>query len=201
MNSPTRTVRAAAANDRESAGDVARERIRAGATRAIVKNGAVASMAEIATACGVSKALLHYHYQDRAHLLADVARRLSSRIIARERVGIDGAAGGTVLDALWRVVDAELRGGELRALLELSADRDAVVRDAVAEAASGRRASASTTAARIFEQLGLVPRMPVVLLGDASVAFIDGLALDARSDRDARVSFDVFWLALLGLGE
>ena len=38
---------------------------------------------------------------------------------------------------------------------------------------------------------------------DAAVAFIDGLALDVAngSAREPRVSYDIFWLALLGLTE
>jgi hypothetical protein len=53
----------------------------------------------------------------------------------------------------------------------------------------------------VFAHLGLTPRVPAALLGDATVAFVDGLALDAGSVRDPRVSFDVLWLALLGLTE
>jgi hypothetical protein len=44
--------------------------------------------------------------------------------------------------------------------------------------------------------------MPAALLGGASMAFIDGLAIGASSPgRDPRASFDLFWLALLSLAE
>jgi hypothetical protein len=51
--------------------------------------------------------------------------------------------------------------------------------------------------------LDLTPRIPPALLADAAVAFIDGLALDVANGttRDPRVSYDIFWLALLGLTE
>jgi hypothetical protein len=39
------------------------------------------------------------------------------------------------------------------------------------------------------------------LIADAIVAFVDGLALDRESGRDSRVSFDVFWLGMLSLGD
>lgn len=182
-------------------GDSARDRIRDGAARAVVQSGPAVSMADIAALCGSSKALLHYHYADRAHLLADVARRLASSLVARERAALDAAPPGNAVDAHWRWVEAELRRGELRALLELATVRDAPVRDATAAAAHARRASAATTATLVFEQLGLVPRVPGILIGDTIVAFLDGLALDADSARDPRVSFDVLWLALLGLVE
>lgn len=186
---------------RSQAGGVARERICEGAARAVVKHGAGAPMAEIAAECGTSKALLHYHFDDRAQLLAEVVLGLSGRLVARERAAIGAAPAGAALDALWRWLAAELQRGELRALLELAMLREPVVRAASEQAAHARRGSASATMALLFGQLALTPRMPVALLADASVAFIDGLALDAGSTRDARVSFDIFWLALLGLAE
>jgi len=40
------------------------------------------------------------------------------------------------------------------------------------------------------------------LLAGASMAFIDGLAVGGSvTEREARVSYDLFWLALLGLAE
>jgi hypothetical protein len=42
--------------------------------------------------------------------------------------------------------------------------------------------------------------MPTKLLATASIAFMDGLAIDTGR-RDPRASFDVFWLALLSLAE
>lgn len=186
---------------RSPAGDEARERICEGAVRAIVARGVVAPMAEIAAECGTSKALLHYHYADRAQLMAEVTTRLAGRVVARERDAIDAAPSGAALDALWRWLDTELRRGELRALLELAMLREPAVQAATTQGALARRASAATTTTLLFAQLGLTPRMPVALLADASVAFMDGLALDAGNGRDPRVSFDIFWLALLGLGE
>jgi AcrR family transcriptional regulator len=189
------------APSRSPAGDAARDRICEGAARAVVKLGAGVPMAEIAAECGTSKALLHYHYEDRARLLAEVTLRLARQVVSRERTAIGAAPAGTTLDALWQWLAAELQHGELRALLELAMLRDPAVRAASVQVAGARRASASATTALLFGQLGITPRMPVALLAEASVAFMDGLALDAGSSRDARVSFDIFWLALLGLAE
>jgi hypothetical protein len=105
------------------------------------------------------------------------------------------------VDALWSWVDAELRSGELRALLELATVRDAPVREAWERGADDRRGSAARTVERLFERLGLTPRMPVTLLGNAHVTFLDGLAFDRGSARESRVGFDLFWLALLSLGD
>jgi AcrR family transcriptional regulator len=182
------------------AGQAARNRIIDAAIRALVRDGTDASMATIASAAEVSKALLHYHYADRASLLAEAVSQLAMRLVTRERATLSGARGSAAVDALWSWVDGELVRGELRTLLELGMHRDTAIRMASAAAAAMRHRAASETVEQLFAGLGLVPRMPVELLSAASIAFIDGLAVDPQP-RDPRASFDVFWLALLSLAE
>ena len=181
----------------------ARGRIVNAGVRCIAREGvAGASMAAIALEAGVSKALLHYHYHDRATLLAEIVERISGGTIERERAAVDESTAGG-LDALWRWLEGELRRGELAALAELALVREGPVRRAARVAASDRRRSAARTIERLFAELDLTPRVPAPLLADAAVAFIDGLALDVASGstREPRVSYDIFWLALLGLTE
>lgn len=181
----------------------ARGRIVNAGVRCIAREGvAGASMAAIALEAGVSKALLHYHYHDRATLLAEIVERISGGTIERERAAVDESTAGG-LDALWRWLEGELRRGELAALAELAVVREGPVRRATRAAASDRRRSAARTIERLFAELDLTPRVPAPLLADAAVAFIDGLALDVASGstREPRVSYDIFWLALLGLTE
>ena len=104
---------------------------------------------------------------------------------------------------MWQWLEGELRRGELAALAELTLVREARVRRATRAAASDRRRSAARTIERLFTELDLTPRVPAPLMADAAVAFIDGLALDVAngSAREPRVSYDIFWLALLGLTE
>ena len=182
----------------------ARVRIVDAGIRCIAREGVVgASMAAIALDAGVSKALLHYHYHDRATLLAEIVEQIGARTVERERAAIDsrGAVGG--LDALWRWMDGELRRGELAALAELAFVREGPVRSATRTVASERRQRAGRTIEQLFAELDLTPRVPAPLMADAAVAFVDGLALDVAngSSREPRVSFDIFWLALLGLAE
>jgi AcrR family transcriptional regulator len=182
----------------------ARARIVDAGIRCITRDGvAGASMAAIALEAGVSKALLHYHYHDRASLLAEIVERMGTRLIGRERAAIDQSVEESGLDALWHWFDAELRRGELAGFVELALVRDGAVRSATRAVAIHRRRSAARTIERLFAQLDLTPRIPAPLMGDACIAFLDGLALDAANDslRDPRVSFDIFWLALLGLTE
>jgi len=177
--------------------------VRAGA-RCITREGVTgASMAAIAEEAGVSKALLHYHYHDRATLLAEIAERIGIEVVERERAAVDESDGTGGLDALWRWLEDELRRGELAALATLSLTRLGKVRNATRMAATERRRSAATTIKHLFTELDLAPRIPAALLADAAVAFVDGLALDVANGatRDPRVSYDIFWLALLGLTE
>lgn len=182
----------------------ARSRIVEAGIRCITREGvAGASMAEIALDAGVSKALLHYHYHDRATLLAEIVDRLNTRLVGRERAAMDRPGATTGVDALWNWLDGELQRGELASFVELALVREGPIREASRRAATLRRRSAAHTVEQIFGQLGLAPRVPAALVADASVAFMDGLAVDVAngSMREPRVSFDIFWLALLALGE
>jgi AcrR family transcriptional regulator len=187
-----------------SAAADARARIVDAGARCIAREGvAGASMAAIALEAGVSKALLHYHYRDRAALLVEIVERIGSRLIGRERAAVDRVDAVSGLDALWAWLEEELRRGELASVAALALVRDGPVRDASRVVADHRRRSATRTVERMFAQLELTPRLPAALMADASVAFTDGLALDVASGsgRDPRVSFDIFWLGLLGLTE
>lgn len=182
----------------------ARARIVEGGVRCLAREGlAAASMAAIALEAGVSKALLHYHYHDRSTLLAEIVERIGTRTVDREREAIDEGGGVGGLDALWQWLEDELRRGELAALAELALVREGPVRRATRAAANDRRRSAARTIERLFAELDLTPRVPAPLMADAAVAFVDGLALDVAngSAREPRVSYDIFWLALLGLTE
>lgn len=184
-------------------GAATRQRIVEATIRCVARDGAAeSSMAVIAAAAGVSKALLHYHYSDRARLLSEVVTQLGERLAARERSALEGVGGRKAIDGLWRWMDGELARGELRVLLELSLVRDPLVHAAAMTVAESRRASATRTTTALLALLGLEPRVPVELLADASVAFTDGLVLGRMVTRaDPRVAFDVFWLAMLGLAE
>jgi AcrR family transcriptional regulator len=200
MTSPAQSP---ASPPKPRAGAAARARIVDAAIQALVHDGATnASMSVIATAGGVSKALLHYHYADRAHLLAEAATELGRRIVARERAAIDAARGSGAVYAHWEWLSGELERGELRALLELGVQRDAEVRTAAEESAVARARAAAVTVSHLFAALGLTPRMPPALLAGAVLAFADGLAIESpMTARDPRASFDLFWLALLSLAE
>jgi len=160
------------------------------------------SLSDIAAEAGVSKALIHYHFRDRDALIAAVVDDIGDALAERERGALEVERSALAVDALWTWLDAELTLGEIRAALLLTDHPSEAIRAAARRVATSRRNSATETVARLFELLGLQPRIPAGLLADVTVAFVDGLALDAREEsRPARVAFDVFWLAMLNLAE
>lgn len=177
--------------------------LRAAAQRLATIGAAELSMQDVATAAGVSKALIHYHYTSKESLLEQLTVWATAEIVERERAALEGMSAPTAVDALWQWLDAELSSGHLRLLLELAQYRAPLVRAAVAESLRVRREASGETISRLFGLLELRPRVPEVLLADVVVAFIDGLAgrPPAETPRDIRVTFDVFWLSVLSLAE
>ena len=177
--------------------------LHAAALRLSIVGAAELSLQDVATAAGVSKALIHYHYTDKESLLEQVALWATAGSIEREHLALDGSTAANAVDALWLWLDAELRGGHLRLLVELGQYRAPRVRSAVADGLRLRREASIHTIRRLFDLLELRPRVPVELLAGVVVAFIDGLASRPASEApdDARVTFDVFWLSLLSLAE
>ena len=170
--------------------------------RCIIRDGVThATMSAIAAECGVSKALLHYHFGDRAQLVAESATFLGRRLVARERRALEHADAATAIDLLWQWTAREIERGELRALLELGTVRDAAIVEAVALAHGERRTTAVRTVTILFERLGLVPRVSAEQIASATMLFMHGLVVGEPRDRSIRTGFDVFWLAMLSLGE
>ncbi|MES3035065.1 MAG: TetR/AcrR family transcriptional regulator [Gemmatimonadota bacterium] len=168
----------------------------------IVQKGAAdVSLQDVAEAAGVSKALIHYHFHDKGELLARLVEWLRAGLVARQSTALSGVSGSAALDALWQWLSDELERGDLRALLDLSLVQGEAVQAAVRITAAERRDAATLVITQLFDALGLKPRVPSALIGHAFVAFVDGLALDGvvEPERNARISFDVFWLAMLSL--
>lgn len=182
----------------------ARARILDAAGRCLVASGAAGlTMQDVATAAGVSKGLIHYHFHDKAALLEQLAGALGAALVRRERAALDAVAPAQAVDTMWRWLQSELARGQITALLELARDPHPGVRAAATLVAARRRETAADTITRLFTALSLAPRVPAGMLAEVAVPFMDGLALHASAvpDGDHRVAFDVFWLALLSLAE
>ena len=182
----------------------ASERILRSTGRCIVHSGAVAlTMHEVAEEAGVSKGLIHYHFHDKDTLLARMVEWMTANLILRERAALVDSTPRRAIDDLWAWLESELERGHVRVLIELAEWRGELVRGAVRASAAARRRQAAQSVERLFDLLGLRPRIPAALLADVQVAFVDGLAVSIalQPDSNARAAFDVFWLALLGMAE
>ena len=180
------------------------ERILYAAAARIVAGGtANLSMQDVADAAGVSKGLIHYHFHDKETLLTRLIEWMTRESIERESATLARSAPKTAVDDLWTWVAGEIDRGHLRVLNELAQERGPLISDAIRRSARARREAAGMTVDRLFALLELRPRVPVPLLADVVVAFIDGLAIHASLAPEAnhRVAFDVLWLSLLSLAE
>jgi AcrR family transcriptional regulator len=175
----------------------------AAAARVVAGGTANLSMQDVADAAGVSKGLIHYHFHDKETLLTRLIEWMTRELVDREAATLVRSTPKTAVDDLWMWVAGEIERGHLRVLNELAQERGPLISDAIKLSARVRREAAAVTVDRLFAILELRPRVPVQLLADVIVAFIDGLAIHAALAPDAnhRVAFDVLWLSLLSLAE
>ena len=149
-------------------------------------------MQDVADAAGVSKGLIHYHFHDKETLLTRLIEWMTHESVDREAATLARSTPKTAVDDLWTWVAGEIDRGHLRVLNELAQERGPLISDAIRRSAQARREAAMVTVDRLFALLELRPRVPVQLLADVIVAFIDGLAIHASIAPQAnhRVAFD-----------
>jgi len=173
------------------------------ATRLLAAGAAKLNMQDVADEAGVSKGLIHYHFDTKDALLARTVDWLTTQIEERERHALDTAIAQTAIEALWRWLTKELLTGHVRILADLAHYPSVTVNASVRLSGIRRRDSAARTVEALFATLELRPRVPAALLADVVLAFNTGLAVDWAfvADAERRVAFDVFWLAMLSLAE
>lgn len=175
------------------------------AARSLVARGGAArvSMGDVASAAGVSKALVHYHFRDKDSLLHALVEDVGFAALSRAREAMARESDAHALDVYWAWLENELRVGDVSILLSLAEYDSDRVRAASRRVAAQRRELATEHVALVFARLGLSPRVPSALVADTVLAFVDGLAAAhaLEPERDPRPAFDVLWLALLSLAE
>lgn len=151
----------------------------------------------VATASGVSKALVLYHHQDKDALLLAVAERLASKDVEALR---EAAADADVLEG-WRRVAGDADRRAERALL-VTLLQEASLRAAAPALLATRAQAGSALATAVLGAAGLRARIANSLLGRLVVHHLDGIAVGTR-DRSAaslEAELDATALALMGLG-
>ncbi len=177
-------------------------RILQAAQEELVLRGAGAlAMHDVADRAGVSKGLIHYHYQDKDALLARVAVRLGERIAERARGALATSTAPAAVDDLRRWVDAEIALGEWRGLLALAEWPAADVRSTAHGALGARRVAVSGLMGRLFSVLAVRPRIGRVAIAELAIALVSGLVAESSGNRASSMAIDAIVLALLGLSE
>lgn len=185
--------------------DSAKTRVRiesAAAEIAAIRGVGDLTVGRVASAAGVSAALVHYHFDTKQRLIVAGANRLSAGRVARRGLALGALTGLATLDLVWRAVEEEVRSGVERAWLEL-----------VVLAGRDRDVRAVVTAARAAERAALARHLPVLLdaLGSAAPAAADDLAGTVAAALDGaaqsllagddpalvRTAYDAFWLILV----
>lgn len=151
----------------------------------------------VATAAGVSKALVLYHFGGKDQLLTALAERL----VGADVHAVDAAAAAADPLEGWRQVasDAALRAS--RALL-VSLLQEAALRPRAAAFTAERVEAATRLATAMLRAAELRPRIAAPLLGQVLLHQLDGVAV-TRAAADAvstEAALDAAALAVLGLG-
>lgn len=182
---------------RMSRADAAARIVDAAIAHGVAHGVGALSLQGVATAAGVSKALVLYHFDGKDALLAAVAERL----VADDVAALARAADADDALEAWRRVAGDgghrAARGLLAALLLQS-----TLRPLAASAHQRRAAAATRLAAAMLRAAGLRPRIAGALAGRVLLTELDGVAIGGvgreRAELDAEL--DALALALLGLG-
>lgn len=155
------------------------------------------SLQGIASAAGVSKALVLYHFGGKGPLLCALAQQLATDSQAELR---RAAAHEEPLEA-WRALARDPTSRRTHALLAaLLHEED--VRDRASELSALRESAAAELGLALLRSLGLTPRIAPRLLGGVLLRLLDGVAASpVRHDAALEAELDAAALALLALAD
>jgi len=158
----------------------------------------------VAKAARVSTALVHYHFATKGKLLAAAAETLARHRTDGRVAALATEGGLSGLDALWDVVAADRAAERTAPDLLLLAREDRDVRSALGRERRREQTRVAAALPGLLAALGTRPRLPLDELATTVCTFLDGAVaslLAGTPADDVRASYDVFWLALVGLGQ
>jgi AcrR family transcriptional regulator len=147
----------------------------------------------VASRLGCAKGLILYHFGTKDVLLRELGIRMLERRLER-RITALGAGGSDALDALWQVIEEDVRNGTSRVWLALVAD--GALRDSVTDPIAWSGVSSAAIRALQLPD-GTDPGMCVL---DAVNGFELALLL-GRSPELVRESYDRYWLRMYDAAE
>ena len=160
----------------------------------------------VAERAGVSTALVHYHFDTKAHLLVAAAGRIAAQRSERRTAALAGARGLAALDALWASLEASVNDGAARAHLELilCSREDGAVAAVLAQRRGAEIAELQQRVPLLLRELGSAPYAAAEEIAAAVDAELDGLVtglLGGQPAQGLRAAFDAFWLSLIAAGQ
>jgi len=163
--------------------ETSRQQVLEAAMTALAERGyARTSVSDIAAAAKMSKGAVHYHFESKDDLIAQVLARCAE--VMRDRVRDAWDAPGEPQERIRRALRemrSTRRGAspELRVLADLMAQGiyDPKLRAAISKMFEENREEVLRHLAASFEMLGLKPRVPLEVVPRLLLGMLDGLAL------------------------
>ncbi len=163
--------------------EASRKQVLDAAIQALADNGyARTSVSDIATAAGMSKGAVHYHFESKEDLISQVLDHCAAAM--RDRVRAAWEAPGNPSDKISRAL-REMRvsrkegGPELRVLADLMAQglHDPKLRSSLAAMFEANRHEVVEHLLASLTEFGLKPKVPARVLPRLLLGALDGLAL------------------------
>ncbi len=181
----------------------ARERILEIAREEVSRGGwAAATSGRVAQRAGVSKALIHYHFQDKESLLRAVAVQCRDGVVKRGSRTMAPVRHANPVDGFADWLESELSARDLRIALQLKASGIPGVARAADEAVAAVRVELAQRVDTVFRVLGVAPTIPSDSIGDLLMAVATGLALvPTEPVARRRRMVESVWLGLLSASD
>ena len=163
--------------------ETSRRQVIEAAVTALAERGyARTSVSDIASAAGMSKGAVHYHFESKDDLIAQVLERCATAM--RDRVRDAWDAPGEPMEKIRRAL-REMRamrkqgGPELRVLADLMAQgiHDPKLRQPLAAMFEANRKEVFEHVVQSLESYGLTPKVPAHVIPRLLLGALDGLAL------------------------
>lgn len=182
------------------------------AIKAFARHGfADTSVSDIAAAAGMSKGVVHYHFDSKGDLIANVLEECCARmsVRARDAWALPGSPTDKIRRALREMWAARTDGSpETRVLTELMAQgvHDAKTRKSLSIRFHATREELVREFVGAFTSIGLRPKVPAHVIPRLVTATLDGLGLhqlfdplSADEEKDVMRALEVLAFALFEL--